>query len=111
MKGGTRIRETTMEPRKSNVNARPLFRLGQIVSTPGFLEAIARTKEDTAAFLSRHVAGDWGDLVDEDLRANDYAIEGGARILSAYYLADGTKFWIITEADRSLTTLLLPSEY
>jgi hypothetical protein len=100
-----------MKRKKSDSNAQPLFKLGQIVSTPGFLEAIAQTDEDITAFLSRHLTGDWGDLCEEDKRANDYAIHGRARILSAYHLADGTKFWIITEANRAATTFLLPSEY
>ena len=58
--------------------------------------------------LTRHAAGDWGNLCDEDRRENELALQEGHRLLSAYQADDGTKFWIITEADRSVTTVLLP---
>ena len=61
--------------------------------------------------LQRHVAGDWGEVCAEDKQSNDHALVEGTRILSAYRAADGTKFWIITEADRSVTTVLLPEDY
>lgn len=61
--------------------------------------------------LRRHARGDWGDLDDEDRAANEAALKHGARLLSAYHTKAGTKFWIITEADRSATTVLLPEEY
>jgi hypothetical protein len=61
--------------------------------------------------LRRHARGDWGELDDEDRAANDVALKHGARLLSAYRTKAGTKFWIITEADRSATTVLLPEEY
>jgi len=61
--------------------------------------------------LQRHVAGDWGELDEEDKKANDGALQTGERLLSAYQSATGTKFWIITEADRSVTTVLLPEDY
>lgn len=61
--------------------------------------------------LARHAAGDWGDLCGEDRAANDRAVAVGARILSAYHTPEGVKLWIITEADRSATTILLPEEY
>ena len=61
--------------------------------------------------LARHVVGDWGDLEDEDKQENELSVEQGFRILSAYNLDDNTKIWIITERDRSATTILLPSEY
>lgn len=86
-----------------------LFSLGQIVATPGALNVLSQ-KEIFKA-LSRHQNGDWGDLCEEDKKANDEAVEQGFRILSAYKTKDGTKFWIITEADRSATTILLPEEY
>jgi hypothetical protein len=97
--------------------AKPRFRLGQIVSTPGALEAFQQAGEIPSAFLRRHAACDWGELCPEDRRANDAAVrhegdpERQARVLSAYRLKDQTKIWIITEWDRSATTILLPSEY
>jgi len=62
-------------------------------------------------FLQRHAAGDWGEVDAHDKTKNEYSLQHGFRLLSAYRLADGTKIWIITEADRSATTLLLPEEY
>jgi len=88
-----------------------LFTLGQTVATPGALGALAENGQSAAAFLGRHALGDWGDLCEEDRQANDEALKEGLRLLSAYRLNDGTKLWIITEHDRSVTTLLLPSEY
>lgn len=88
-----------------------LFDLGQLVSTPGALAAFDKTGDDPLIFLARHLAGDWGDVCEEDARANNDAVEDGFRILSSYKLSDDTKIWIITERDRSVTTLLLPEEY
>lgn len=87
------------------------FHLGQTVATPGALEALQRSNETPWDFLVRHLAGDWGDVCLEDREANDEAVRDGSRILSAYTLKTGEKIWIITEADRSVTTCLLPSEY
>jgi len=87
----------------------PTFPLGQLVATPNALEHI--THDDIIAALQRHVAGDWGDVCAEDKQSNDHAVAEGTRILSAYRAANGTKFWIITEADRSVTTVLLPEDY
>ena len=84
---------------------------GQIVATPGALEAFGRAGQNPAEFLRRHCSGDWGELDAEDWAANDRALQEGSRLLSAYKLRDGTKIWIITEADRSSTCLLLPEEY
>ena len=89
----------------------PLFGLGQIVATPGALQACAQAEVNPAEYLNRHVFGDWGDLGDEDKQANDLALEQGSRILSAYNLPTEERLWIITEWDRSATTLLLPLEY
>ena len=86
-----------------------LFPLGRIVATPNALENL--TQEDIMPVLRRHASGDWGDLDEEDKRANDLALKNGSRLLSAYHAKNGTKFWIITEADRSVTTLLLPEDY
>ena len=87
------------------------FALGSEVITPGACSAIARTVCNPRQFLDRHMSGDWGDLDDGDKRINDLAIQDNERILSAYHLGDGTKIYIITEADRSVTTILLPEEY
>jgi hypothetical protein len=91
--------------------ARPLFKLGQLCSTPGALEALQTAGQNAAEFLARHVSGDWGIVDSDDQQANNDAINDESRILSAYKLGTGTKIWIITEADRSVTTLLLPEEY
>ena len=89
-----------------------LFPLGQLVATPGAIEAMAPYENMALRLVGRHVTGDWGDLCDEDKATNDRAILDGSRVFSAYLLPDGeTKIWVITEADRSATTLLLPSEY
>jgi hypothetical protein len=87
----------------------PLFPLGQLVATPGAIAALSHADIQTA--LNRHLTGDWGDLCAEDKQSNDDALRLGNRLFSAYHGENGTKFWIITEWDRSLTTLLLPSEY
>lgn len=92
------------------------FPLGQIVATPGALEALQRNHTTGLDFLQRHARGDWGTLSDEDRQANDEAVQSGARILSSYLLTDETKLWIVTEAaddqgTRLVTTLLLPEEY
>jgi hypothetical protein len=89
----------------------PKFELGQLVGTPGALEAVQRNGPEPFDFLLRHVTADWGDLEDEDKEENDFSVEKELRILSAYNLNDGTRVWIITEADRSTTTVLLPEEY
>ena len=90
---------------------RPLLELGQVVATPGCLEAFAATGQTPDEFLDRHVKGDWGELDEEDRQANDDALIDGSRILSSYRLSNGTKIWIITEWDRSATTCLLPEDY
>ena len=66
---------------------------------------------DVAAAVVRHLAGDWGDVCDEDREENELSLKEGFRLFSVYHAADGTKFWIITEADRSATTVLLPEDY
>ncbi len=85
------------------------FLLGYVVATRGALDEISPDERISA--LTRHVGGDWGEVDPIDAEANDDAVENGGRILSAYRTARGVKFWIITEADRSVTTFLLPSEY
>lgn len=88
---------------------RPNFPLGRLVATPGALEALSQ--DDICRALQRHLSGDWGEVDAEDRAANDQALVEGTRLLSSYKAANGTKFWVITEADRSATTVLLPSEY
>ena len=87
------------------------FPLGQTVATPGALEALEASGQTPDFFLDKHVQGDWGTVDDEDKRANDQALIDGERIVSAYKTLLGEKIWVITEADRSSTTILLPEEY
>jgi hypothetical protein len=82
---------------------------GEIVLTPGVMTSL--TPEEFFDALRRHVNGDWGDIDEQDWNANNHALVYGGRILSQYYTDEGTKFWVITEADRSITTFLLPEEY
>ena len=88
-----------------------LFPPGAIVATPGALEALEEAGEEPSAYLRRHLSGDWGDLDEFDKQQNEGAMENDSRIFSAYVLRNGTRIWIITEADRSSTCVLLPSEY
>ena len=90
---------------------RPRFRLGQVVSTPGALQALEEAEQNPLELLFRHATGDWGDLGEEDRAENELSVEQGYRILSAYKLNNGVRVWVITEWDRSVTTLLLPDEY
>ena len=87
------------------------LQLGQIVSTPGALAAFEESGEQPGKFLRRHACGDWGDLSEEDRKENEFSLVNGFRLLSSYTLSSGTRIWVITEADRSSTTLLLPEEY
>ena len=87
-----------------------VLELGRVVATPGAIKELKRAGQTSSEFLNRHLSGDWGDLCSEDRQLNDEAIEDGARVLSAYILNTGEKIWVITEADRSSTCLLLPSE-
>jgi hypothetical protein len=87
----------------------PKFFLGQVVITPAAKHAILDSEVRTA--LDRHIAGDWGDLCEADKAENELSLKEGFRLLSSYRAIDGTKFWIITEADRSVTTILLPDDY
>jgi hypothetical protein len=88
-----------------------MFSLGQVVATPAALEALPRNQQELLGFISRHVQGDWGDLDEGDKQENELSVKHGLRIVSAYHLRDKTKIWIITEADRSVTTVLLPEDY
>jgi hypothetical protein len=85
------------------------FPFGQIVSTPNALNAIPN--DEILSALNRHVSGDWGELDKEDQNSNERALKNGGRLFSSYRSVTGTKFWIITEADRSSTCVLLPEDY
>ena len=87
------------------------FSPGHIVSTPGALDAMNGCEDTPLPYLARHLRGDWGDVSAGDKKANDFDLTHGGRLLSAYTLKDDTKIWIITEADRSSTCILLPEEY
>jgi len=85
--------------------------LGSIVATPGALKALGEAHQEAWTFLQRHADGDWGEIPFEDREENELSLKEGFRILSMYTLSTSVKIWIITEADRSSTTLLLPEEY
>src|SRR3954447_17886799 len=87
------------------------FTLGQVVMTPGANEALVTAQQVPPEFLLRHVHGDWGELCAEDRRENERSLRAGSRLLSAYRARREEKLWVITEWDRSVTTLLLPEEY
>ncbi len=89
----------------------PKFNPGTIVATPGALEAIRKAGDIPAPFIEKHLSGDWGDVDDHDRQENEISLTQGFRLLSSYNLKNGTKIWIITEADRGATTILLPDEY
>lgn len=93
---------------KRTIKSRP-FSPGQIYTTPGALEALDGS--DVADALIRHLRCDWGDCCDTDWAENEFSLEKYLRLFSVYHDRNGTKFWIITEADRSATTILLPAEY
>lgn len=90
-------------------NVESKFPLGLLTTTPSVIETISH--EDVGIALFRHANGDWGELDEEDRKMNDTALISGSRLLSAYTSKAGVKFWIITEADRSATTVLLPDDY
>ena len=89
----------------------PRFSLGQLVATPGALQALGQAQQKPIEFVARHQHGDWGVICEEDAEANEQSLIHGERLLSAYVLNTGVKIWLITEADRSATTVLLPEEY
>lgn len=87
------------------------FPLGRVVATPGAMVAMEEAGQSPLEFLQRHASGDWGELEEADKRENEFSLDKTLRLLSAYHTKAGVKLWVITEADRSATTLLLPSEY
>lgn len=100
----------TSERQKDSRNKTICFPMGQIVATPGALEVLDRGGVNAAQLLVRHQSGDWGNVPSEDAQENDHSVVNGNRILSSYQVGED-RIWIITEADRSCTTLLLPDEY
>ncbi len=110
------IHQTPFRSNPMSDSKRPKFSIGQIVATPGALEAIRDAGQRPEDFLARHVSGDWGDLCDDDRRLNNLALTDGSRLLSAYVTSKGERIWVITEAAddggrRASTCLLLQSEY
>jgi hypothetical protein len=100
-----------MSVEREATEPKPLFALGEVVATPGAVMALGAADQSPLALLARHVTGDWGELDEHDQRENAFSVKHGLRILSAYTLETGVKLWLITEADRSVTTFLLPEEY
>lgn len=96
---------------QSGIPCTALFPLGRCVGTPGAIEALGEAGQSYAQFLRLHQAGFWGDMDPDDQAMNADALVHGGRIFSAYRTRLGAKLWVITEADRSATTILCPSEY
>ena len=91
--------------------SRARFPLGRILATPGAIDALGEAGEMPGPYLRRHAQGDWGDVDEHDRAENDFAASRYLRLLSVYHLSTDVKVWIITEADRSATTILLPDDY
>jgi hypothetical protein len=90
---------------------RPRITLGRVVATPGALASLRHNGVVPMALLLRHICGDWGDICSEDWQQNELAVASGLRVLSVYTMPDHTKIWVITEWDRSVTTVLSPDDY
>jgi hypothetical protein len=88
-----------------------LFSLGKIVMTPGAIQVFEEAQDSPFRYIARHSSADWGEVEKEDWKANDDALLEGLRILSVYIIKSGERVWIITESDRTSTTILLPEEY
>jgi len=89
----------------------PLFTLGQVVATPVALAALEKACQQPGDFLARHVSGDWGEISPEDIKENQFSLKHGFRLLSTYHTSVGDQLWVMTEADRSSTCILVPEEY
>ena len=100
-----------IEPHQEDNGPKPLFALGQIVGTPGALLALEETEQSPIELILRHVTGDWGEMPIEDIAENERSVTGGLRVFSSYRLSTGSKVWVITEWDRSVTTILRPMDY
>lgn len=92
-------------------NSGTKFSLGRLVATPDAFAALHAAGWAPTHLLRRHVRGDWGEISEADRGANERALQEGARLLSVYTLPTAVKVWVITEADRSATTILLPHQY
>lgn len=103
--------EQQPEEPKGRLVTKELFDLGAVGATPAAIESLEANLADGAEFVMRHVTGFWGDIDPEDRAANERALKDGGRIFSSFTLSDGQAIWVITEADRSSTTILLPSDY
>ena len=103
--------QTRNNPQTGEITRQEKFPLGQIVATPGALQALQRARQSPLDLLTRHVHGDWGEVCEEDRQENELALRQGFRLLSVYTTKAGDKLWVISEADRSVTTLLLPNDY
>jgi hypothetical protein len=93
------------------METRQRFPHGQLVATPGALELLGELEISPSSLLERHLSGDWGDVPKEDARENERSVKHGYRVLSSYDVGDSQRVWVITEADRSSTCVLLPEEY
>jgi hypothetical protein len=116
MRGSGRASEEQSQIQKQEnpmqqTERKPLFNLGHLVATPGALAVLEKTGQNPMEFLSRHVTGDWGEIPEEDKKENLLSLEKGFRLLSSYRTTAGDRVWVITEANRSHSTLLLPEEY
>jgi hypothetical protein len=85
---------------------KPRFTLGHLVATPGALAVIEKSGQQSGDFLARHVSADWGEVPPEDIKENEFSLQHGFRLLSAFHTSTGDKLWVITEADRSSTRIL-----
>lgn len=98
-------------PGQAPLEGAPKFELGRVLMTRGIQALVIEERCDPWTLVQRHVIGDWGDLDEEDRLANEASIHNGGRLMSAYRIDDSLTVWVITEAGREVTTVLLPSEY
>jgi hypothetical protein len=102
---------TTLELQSYMGVFKPLFQLGNVYLSPGAQNLMKEAEGSPLHLVARHVTGDWLEMDDSDVAANEAAAKQGGRVLSAYTVTDKERLYVITEADRRCTTLLLPSEY
>ena len=100
-----------MSTEKRTLLDKPLFPLGRTVATPGALKLLEESGESPSFFLSRHSRGDWGSVCEEDRRENEFSLLNNGRLMSVYETEKGESLWLISESNRSVTTILLPEEY
>lgn len=103
--------EGFIEKLEASPKAKGLFPLGQTYMTPGAIKALQDSGQTANEFLIKHQSGNWGEVDEADWNENDFSVKAGYRILSAYRTSKDVKIWVITEADRSSTVAMLPSEY